>query len=93
VEHAYILQGKFSVQYEGAEPVTIEAGDFVSFMTTHAVSIRACNRSVLLAQVNAVAMTNPADKFVASAYLQVKFPVGMTTFVVMEPTRKFFNLA
>ncbi len=28
-----------------------------------------------------------------SAYLQVKFPVGMTTFVVMEPTRKFFNLA
>ncbi|KAL0019755.1 hypothetical protein WJX79_000229 [Trebouxia sp. C0005] len=31
VEHAYILQGKFSVQYEGAEPVTIEAGDFVSF--------------------------------------------------------------
>ncbi|KAL0035447.1 hypothetical protein WJX77_006587 [Trebouxia sp. C0004] len=51
VEHAYILQGKFSVQYEGAEPVTIEAGDFV------------------------------------------KFPVGMTTFVVMEPTRKFFNLA
>ncbi|DBA81121.1 TPA: hypothetical protein ACH3X2_007093 [Trebouxia sp. C0005] len=51
VEHAYILQGKFSVQYEGAEPVTIEAGDFV------------------------------------------KFPVGRTTFVVMEPTRKFFNLA
>lgn len=51
VEHAYILQGKFSVQYEGAEPVTIVAGDFV------------------------------------------KFPVGMTTFVVMEPTRKFFNLA
>ena len=30
VEHAYILQGKFSVQYEGAEPVTLVAGDFVS---------------------------------------------------------------
>jgi len=51
VEHAYILQGKFSVQYEGADPVTLVAGDFV------------------------------------------KFPVGKTTFVVMEPTRKFFNLA
>lgn len=30
VEHAYILQGKFSVQYEGADPVTLVAGDFVS---------------------------------------------------------------
>jgi len=36
-------------------------------MTTHAASIRVCSRSVLLAKVNAVAMANPADKFVASA--------------------------
>lgn len=31
VEHAYILQGKFSVQYEGADPVTLVAGDFVRY--------------------------------------------------------------
>lgn len=30
VEHLYMLAGKFSIQYEGAEPVTIVAGDFVS---------------------------------------------------------------
>ncbi|DBB15799.1 hypothetical protein WJX82_009817 [Trebouxia sp. C0006] len=29
VEHLYMLAGKFSIQYEGAEPVTIVAGDFV----------------------------------------------------------------
>ena len=33
VEHAYILQGKFSVQYEGADPVTLVAGDFVSLVS------------------------------------------------------------
>ncbi len=38
-------------------------------------------------------MVHPAESTHAPAYLQVKFPVGMTTFVVMEPTRKFFNLA
>lgn len=32
VETAYILQGKFSVQYEGADPVTLVAGDFVSVL-------------------------------------------------------------
>jgi len=30
VEHLYMLAGKFTIQYEGAEPVTIVAGDFVS---------------------------------------------------------------
>ena len=73
--------------------MTIEAGDFVSFYDYTRSIHQGLQPSVLLAKVNAVAMANPADKFVASAYLQVKFPVGMTTFVVMEPTRKFFNLA
>ena len=30
VEHLYMLAGKFTIQYDGAEPVTIVAGDFVS---------------------------------------------------------------
>lgn len=30
VEHLYMLAGKFTIQYEGAEPVTVVAGDFVS---------------------------------------------------------------
>lgn len=29
VEHLYMLAGKFSIQYEGAQPVTVVAGDFV----------------------------------------------------------------
>ncbi|KAK9863691.1 hypothetical protein WJX84_002805 [Apatococcus fuscideae] len=31
VEHAYVIEGKFTVQYQGAEPVEINAGDFVKF--------------------------------------------------------------
>jgi len=31
VEHAIILEGKFTVQYEEGEAVEINAGDFVQF--------------------------------------------------------------
>lgn len=74
--------------------MTIEAGDFVSIHDcTCSIHQGLLLLSIACKLTLLKSMVNPADSIHAPAYLQVKFPVGMTTFVVMEPTRKFFNLA
>lgn len=42
VEHLYMLAGKFSIQYEGAQPVTVVAGDFVSTLSPGCHTLSLC---------------------------------------------------
>lgn len=42
VEHLYMLAGKFTIQYEGAEPVTIVAGDFVGYPSLQVECLWSC---------------------------------------------------